>query len=90
MKNIQIKMAQALLIQIDFLKYLQAEGYHSLLLKFGEQIYIPMKSDADDLMAKISIVPFREDEVLSVSDAIDFFYELGLEDQYILNIFETE
>lgn len=83
-------MAQPLKITIELLKYIQAEGYQSLLLKFGKQNYIPRKEGADELMGNSSTVPLKEDEILSVSDAINFFHELELENQYIFNIFEIE
>ncbi|WP_313491923.1 MULTISPECIES: hypothetical protein [Sphingobacterium] len=81
-------MAEPLQITIELLNYLQAAGYQSLLLKFGDQVYIPRKEKANELMEIISTVPFKEDDILSVSDAINMFYELDLETQYISNIFD--
>ncbi len=76
-------------ITLKLLFFLKDKGYRSLLLKYGEDTYIPVLEGMDQLLEKISILPFKEDQVIDIKDAIELFEELELSEKEIVNIFEN-
>ncbi|GEM_PF-982626 len=77
-------------ITLKLLAFLQEQGYKSILLRFGQDTYVPIFEEMDELMENISMVPLQEDQVISIPDAIAFFVELELSEKEIHNLFENE
>lgn len=74
-------------ITLKLLVFLQLHGYKALLLRYGQDTYIPVSEELDELMENISTIPLQEDEAISISDAINLFEELELADKEVVNIF---
>lgn len=82
-------MNESLKLTPELLKYLQTEGYCCLFRRFGETVFEPRKENIDELAGEINTAPMREDELITISDALSQFDELELEDQELANIFEV-
>lgn len=82
-------MNKTLVITKELLMYLKRENYTVLLLKFGEDVYIPLNENIDQVISTMSAVPFREDELIAISDAIEMFDELDFSNKLMLDIFEN-
>ncbi|GEM63937.1 hypothetical protein SF1_19190 [Sphingobacterium faecium NBRC 15299] len=77
-------------ITLKLLEFFQEKGYQAILLRHGQDTYIPVFEDLYELTEKISMIPLQEDQVISISDAIDLFDELELADKEIINVFEND
>ncbi|CDS93687.1 hypothetical protein BN1088_1431633 [Sphingobacterium sp. PM2-P1-29] len=82
-------MNKTLIITKELLMYLQRENFTVLLLKFGEDVYIPLHQNIDQVINTMSAVPFKEDELITISDAIEMFDELDFSNKLMFNIFEN-
>ncbi|MEN5232450.1 hypothetical protein [Sphingobacterium faecium] len=83
-------MQKPLIITKELLSYLESEHYTVLLLKFGENVYIPLKENIEDVIGSMSCEPFREDQLLTIPYAIAIFDELDFSNKIMLNIFEND
>lgn len=51
---------------------LKDEGYTYLIRKIGDDRYTPFRGDLNEIKALSSEIPFSEDGLLSIEDAIEF------------------
>ncbi|WP_164126215.1 hypothetical protein [Sphingobacterium luzhongxinii] len=54
-------------MDLNTLKYLEDKGYRYLLRSFGKKAFVPLRKVPN----RVSDTPLAEDELLSISDAID-------------------
>lgn len=83
-------MQKPLIITKELLLYLESEQYTVLLLKFGEDVYIPLKENIEEVIGSMSSEPFSEDQLITIPYAIEIFDELDFSNKEMLNIFENE
>lgn len=67
-------------MDLNTLKYLEDKGYRYLFCRCGKKAFVPVKKIPDT----ISDTPLAEDELLSISDAIDNWDSEFLEHRLIL------
>ncbi|MNJ95321.1 hypothetical protein D3C87_130310 [compost metagenome] len=83
-------MKQQIPITIELLKFLKNEGYQVLVQKFGTEVYVPSKSDLQSLGERVNDVPFQEDSLIGIDDALSYYDELELSQKQILDIFKVD
>lgn len=67
----------------DLLQLL-AEGYTFLRRKNGELVYRPLKGSLIENMNKISVEPMKEDDLIPISNALEYFDNDDFESAFIL------
>lgn len=73
----------------EILSYLEKEKYQTLVRTFDSNTFVPYKVDAVIMVDYISTVPLKEDEMITIRDAIEFFDDLGLDGMMMIDIFEV-
>lgn len=76
-------MEQSVGLTIDLLIRLKDDGFQTLILRHKAGFYVPSKQGIEDLSDAISVIPLAEDQLIPISDAIQFFYELDLAESKI-------
>lgn len=76
-------MKQLVDLTLELLIRLKDEGFRALISRHKEDFYVPSKQGIEELSDQISITPLAEDQLIPISDAMQFFYELDLAESKI-------
>lgn len=83
-------MKQQIPITVELLKFLKNDGYQVLVQKFGTEVYVPSKSDLQAMSECTNDVPFQEDSLIGIDEAIAYYDELELSQKQIQDIFTVD
>lgn len=68
----------------DDLLQLIADGYTFLRRKNGELAYRPLKGSLIENLSKVSVEPMKEDDLIPISNALEYFDNDDFEKAFII------